>query len=815
MDRLAIDRMKFYIKHELLIERRSKPDFSKMSMVEVKGKKFYYEKMKEDKFGPSYKVYGRSGARYGLFRGSIHNELFALNLRSKKVVSSVGRFVERDGKIIWKKSIPMQEVEQIDELKKGAEGKNLHMEHLEDRVLDLGAEGASQSLRFLDALGASLSGTAEKPYNITVKWDGAPAIFAGIEPESKKFFIGTKSVFNANPKLNFTHDDINANHEGGLAQKLHVALDLLSTLGIEGVLQGDMMYTKDDLKKSTAGGEEVITFQPNTIVYAVPTDSDLAKEILQSDMGIVFHTTYEGGPTLQDMKAKFGADISKLNKNPKVWVQDANYRDVSGMATLTKKETLEVKSLIDKAKEIFTSNSESFDVVSNNEDVKTEVKVFNNSKVRGGTFIENPKKHAVEFIKYYHDKGMKKVDSVKSEKAKQEKMNQLNAGIDYIKSNISAFTSVFQFMTYLVKAKNIIIKKLQQGESLTKTFIRTDDGLQATTPEGFVAIDHDGAAVKLVDRLEFSTNNFNAAKNWSKPGAEQKTEESINEEMGDSDSIDGLTPVILVSGRFQGFQKGHDSLIQEAKANLSRVGAEKVAILIVEGKNTTGDPKNPLTGEERIQMLSGIYKSDPQVVVIQTPSPIGFIVSRNSKGVMNVVAEDGYYIKGWMAGSDRAPEYQKMIDNLKNKESYQQDVINQLGYLPVERDDSGQIQLDLIIVDRDESGEGSGLGSIENFENKDNKPAKKLFEKIVSTKEPIIPKEAMSGSIVRNLIKVWNIPFDSWYKEVVPPMYNNSSSKKGYRILYNKLVSIMKAKKEESNFMESLSFNIAKGLKQL
>ena len=98
------------------------------------------------------------------------------------------------------------------------------------------------------------------------------AIFCGIDPADGKFFVATKSVFNKNPKLNKTNADIRKNHTGGLVEKLTVALSELSKLGIKGVVQGDMMYTSSDLKKTTHEGEKYITFQPNTIVYAVPED---------------------------------------------------------------------------------------------------------------------------------------------------------------------------------------------------------------------------------------------------------------------------------------------------------------------------------------------------------------------------------------------------------------------------------------------------------------------------------------------------------------------------------------------------------------
>ena len=791
MNKIAIKRMKLYIKNSIILEKWTKPNLSNLPVVEVGKKKYHYEKRTSTRFGPSYIIHGKNGARYGLFRGNVDNEFFPLNLKTKKAVNSIGKFVENEGNLIYKKNAPVIQEDQEEILE--TSDKNLHMEHIEDRVIDIGSKGAKQSLRFLNYLKDSLASSADKPKNITVKWDGSPAIFCGQDPETGKFFVGTKSIFNKTPKLNFSHADIDVNHDGGLAEKLHIAFEYLKDVGIQGILQGDMMYTKEDLKIEEIDGEKVITFQPNTIVYSVPYDSELGREIMNTKMGIVFHTTYSGGPTVHDLKANFGADVSGL-ESPYVWIQDATYKDVSGLATLTEKEVEQMSGLIKEGKSILDSNKEAFDKIAEQTKITSILKIFNNKIVREGSFIEDPKSHAVDFVKYYNERELSKIYKLKTEKSRTPKLEALENELEFIKENFDEFISLFKFMIVVVEAKYIVIRKLEKGESLTKTLIRTDNGFQVTKPEGFVAIDNDGSAVKLVDRLEFSINNFNAVKNWTKANEQLREDDDLE----NTESIEGMEPVIVVSGRFQGFQKGHDSLIQEAKAKLGTVGASKVAIVVVEGKKTTGDPKNPLTGAERIRMLEGIYGSDDQVVVISKPSQIGFIVGRKIKGVLVTVAEDGYYIKGWVAGSDRVNEYTKMLQNFKTNENYHNDVIDMLGYLPVERDKNGEIILEFLPVSRDEDGEGSGLGSINNFSDPENQAAQNLYQKIISTEESVLPKEVMSGSIVRNLIKIWKIPFESWYKEVVPPQYKNATSKRAYKLLYSKLKEIM--------LQESISF---------
>ncbi len=168
------------------------------------------------------------------------------------------------------------------------ESKNLHLEHAEDEIFNFGADGISEVTNFLESLQDMLSGNAKSKVNVTVKWDGAPAVFAGTNPENGKFFVGTKSIFNKNPKLNYTPADIRKNHtKSELANKLIESLKYLSKIGIKGVLQGDLLYTTGDIKKATFDNESVLAFTPNTITYTVPTDSDLGKQISASKIGII------------------------------------------------------------------------------------------------------------------------------------------------------------------------------------------------------------------------------------------------------------------------------------------------------------------------------------------------------------------------------------------------------------------------------------------------------------------------------------------------------------------------------------------------
>jgi len=396
------------------------------------------------------------------------------------------------------------------------EQKNLHMEHLEDEVLNGGVEGTRGAITFLQGLRDMLAGNSSSSVNVTVKWDGAPAIFAGTNPENDQFFVGTKGIFAKNAKINYTVKDINSNHSGGLASKLIVALNELPKANIKGVLQGDMMYTDDDLKTETIDGESYITFQPNTIVYAIPKKSKLAAKIKSSTMGVVWHTTYSGD-TMEGMAASFGVSSGAFRETSSIWQADAKFQDTSGSATMTKKETADVTKILSDAGRLFkTINSNILGMIADDSQIGELVKVYTNRMVRQGQKITNVRKHTAGLIAFVYDKLKAEIDKVKRDESKKKKKEMMDKYVGFLRKNSSEIVKIFEMQNLLIDAKLIIIRKLEKVKSI-KTLMKTSTGFRVTAPEGFVAIDTlKGGAVKLVDRLEFSMQNFNAAKNWDK-----------------------------------------------------------------------------------------------------------------------------------------------------------------------------------------------------------------------------------------------------------------------------------------------------------
>jgi len=403
-------------------------------------------------------------------------------------------------------------------LKESKEGANLHLEHLQDNVLNRGVTGARESINFLQSLRDMLSGQSQGKVNITTKWDGAPAVICGINPDNGKFFVGTKSVFNKDGKLNYTNDDIDRNHPNpGLNDKLKVALAFLPKLGIKGILQGDMLFTKGDIKRQTIDGQSLITFQPNTIVYAVPADSKLARNMMAAQIGIVFHTAYVGR-SMDSLRASFNIDVGHLTTTKDVWFRDASFVDASGTATFTAEETKTITGMLSDAGRTFQSiNASVLNRISTNETFKTYIKTYNNSKVRQGQAITNTQQHALGLIRWLEEKLNASVLDAKKADTKKKRIAEKNEIMRFFRTNAAQLKLIFDLMNQINDAKLFIVRKLEKIKSSVDSFIKTDTGFKVTGPEGFVAVSKlTGGALKLVDQLAFSHANFTAAKNWSK-----------------------------------------------------------------------------------------------------------------------------------------------------------------------------------------------------------------------------------------------------------------------------------------------------------
>ena len=402
-----------------------------------------------------------------------------------------------------------------------AASKNTHMTHLEDLIIDGGVSGARQAIMALRSLRDMLKGSADSSVDVTVKWDGAPAIFAGEDPSDGQFFVAKKGIFNANPKIYKSHADIDADTSGDLSKKLKIAFDNLKDVGITGVIQGDFMFDSSDLKNETIDGQRMVVFHPNTIAYAVPKGSTIERQISKAKVGIVWHTSYSGG-TFESMRAEFGGNISgKLKQSSNVWMQDATLDDLSGTATLTDEETEALNAKLSAAGSLFRKiSSSTLKTIEDNKELNLMINVYNNTKVRAGQKITNTRAHADGMIKFIQARYQKQIDKRSSQKGKDAQSAKRDEILTFFnKKNLKNLQLIFDLQNLVVDSKLIIINKLNKLNKIG-TFVKTKSGFKVTNPEGFVAIDRmDGGAVKLVDRMEFSTNNFSKdiIKGWDNP----------------------------------------------------------------------------------------------------------------------------------------------------------------------------------------------------------------------------------------------------------------------------------------------------------
>jgi len=393
--------------------------------------------------------------------------------------------------------------------------KNTHLEHLEDNILNDGSQGGKEAVAFLRSLGQMLDqGAADA--RITVKWDGAPAIICGINPDNGRFFVGTKSVFNkVSPKIAYSQEDVDGMYPPGqLAEKLKDAYKYLSKLSIPNVVQGDLLFT-DDKYEANIGGDTCIAFQPNTIVYAVPKDSDIGQKIAEAKFGIVFHTQYSGR-TLDAMTASFGG--INIQGNSDVFVTSSDFKNASGEANMSPAEKTTYMNLVNKTEGSLKQASRFLDMMKENNMNKFTLslmfKTFFNRYVREGKSLIGARNTARDFAQYFSNALDKEIATKKMKSTKDKYLELKNKGLKFIADNQQAiYMTVASYMN-LQAAKNFMIRKLQKVNTFG-TFLRTPDGYRVTAPEGFVAI-RSGRALKLVDRLEFSRANFTADKNWEK-----------------------------------------------------------------------------------------------------------------------------------------------------------------------------------------------------------------------------------------------------------------------------------------------------------
>jgi len=510
--------------------------------------------------------------------------------------------------------------------------QNKHLEHLEDELINFGYGGYIASKDLIQNFITELGGRPTGRVTVTTKWDGAPAIVCGIDPESKQFFVGTKSVFNkTEPKVNFTEEDIEKNHGAipDLAKKLKFCLEYFPELKIKGVVQGDLLFTDEDVVTKTIDGERYYTATPNTLTYAWPADSKLGKAVNSAKVGAVFHTYYSGAGPINNMNAGFGVSQFNLKSTNNVFLASATLDNISANSGLTLAEERTLKSVISVADRNAATAKPFIELIAHEATKQFTLgytmKRFTNSYIKEGQKINNVNKFMEGFEKAFKKSLIEKVDGLKSEKSKNEYREKLASGLQFLEGNQRSFKAFIVIYNSFTNAKNLINNKLA-GLSDTKVFLRSGDTFVVTKPEGFVAI-VDGQAIKIVDRLEFSRANFTLEKSWKAP------------------TTAGAKIAAFTFGRFNPPTAGHELLINKVK---EFAGTGDYFIF---PSHSQDKKKNPLDVESKVYLMKKMFPDHTDVIIFDAQV-------RDAIKALKWLEGNGYTDAIFVVGSDRVPAFQ-------------------------------------------------------------------------------------------------------------------------------------------------------------
>lgn len=335
--------------------------------------------------------------------------------------------------------------------------------------------------------------------DITYKMDGSPAIVFGYHPINKKFFVGTKSVFNLKPKINYSLEDITKNHgtNAKLTKILKMCFELLSSTitNNAGIYQGDILYIEDDKKYY----DDYITFNSNTITYQSVIHQKDYEEIEESMLGIAVHTKYYGEAdnefTLTGLLSKPGNRF-ELKHVPEVYIHDL-YVDVSKALPAKNKLSL---IFLERAQLQFNTLSavEKELIVKHGQFLK----MFYNHNIKNDkyTFTDGGPSDYYVFLEKHLDDNISKYKTQKSiDKYTDIKNNYLLE----ITDNVVMFMTLMLIYTNIVNAKNFLVSSLNTVPVGMNHYINDE----STGPEGYVVCSKTGMS-KLVYRHVFSKHNF-------------------------------------------------------------------------------------------------------------------------------------------------------------------------------------------------------------------------------------------------------------------------------------------------------------------
>ena len=529
-----------------------------------------------------------------------------------------------------------------------AEGKQKHLEHTEDFVYD-GHEGVGLADQHLRMMHNHLVGRKrETPDRVETKVDGAPA-FHIFKDNEGRIGVGTKSIFNKDPKLNFTEEDIDANH--GHAPGLAAVLKQLLTHAHKMVppdmkpgeiYKGDFLFGGGDTGRSVDTDENFHSFQPNTLRYKVPVDSPAGAKVANAKIGVALHTYFGpdgvAGPIDSRRRSKLIDHPDVYNYDPTVNVKSTNYSPEEQRAFEEHSEA--ARKAYNRIK------PEVYDQLTGHDQ---HMRTFTNARVREGA--EGPAK-VEDYLNFLNQRANKDIASVKTQAAKDRKSKQHAALMQQITQNAKDVQSIFDLHHHMQQAKNVLVGVADKNSNEAVELPNGD----ATSHEGYVST-KGASQAKFVNRAVFSRNNFLF-------GSMQNRNQPVEEE------VSGVKKIIKT------FVEDFKLIIKESPDNKSIVGHFGKWRIVHRGYNAVSD---------EITRLAKQYGADHEVALSGASTPLSFeqkvhhakklfpgvnISSEKHPSFLQHLSDlhsRGYKEVHYVVGSDRVQEFRNIIDRYNGK----------------------------------------------------------------------------------------------------------------------------------------------------
>lgn len=395
-----------------------------------------------------------------------------------------------------------------------------HLEHIEELIINEGPAGAQRALSFLSRIVGVVGGKEDKNLAVNLKIDGAPSLVCGPIPKGEQgageFFVGTKSALSPTGKR-YTKNDmerIGAENSPGLAEKLTAALQYLPALGMKEIYQGDFLFTPGDLKAATIDGTNYLTFKPNTITYAVEARGKTGDEVRRAKMGIVFHTVYQGD-TFTDMHATFNPNLSQLKDTPDVWWKSNRIQDFNDTMPQKPEGLAGLQAKLEQARNEYQQIDPAlFTAMAQNPQLASFIKMHLNSKVRQNELVGHIDQHLDQlagFIDRRHQMDIEKFKTPAKKASVAASQQQYGQLVTRLRPELA---KMFAFFNHVTDIKVGLLDSVSSFGGLS-AFFKEGDKYTKTAGEGLVLADTKSHEItKIIDRLTFARQNFNAPKDW-------------------------------------------------------------------------------------------------------------------------------------------------------------------------------------------------------------------------------------------------------------------------------------------------------------